>query len=87
MSYEALERELRTLSDADISRISQFIVYLKLKEKFSEFENCSDAYENALSSWRDESKSLFENPDDSAFMQSAFDSARSRETYKAKEIW
>ena len=50
MSYEALEQELRTLSDTDISRISQFIVYLKLKEKFSEFENCSDAYENVLSS-------------------------------------
>jgi hypothetical protein len=84
MSYEALEREIRLLPESYIAEISQFIMYLKLKERFSDFEN---SYESALSSWRKDSKSLFENADDSSFMQTAFDNIHSDETYSAKEIW
>ena len=40
MSHAALENEIRTLSESYyIEEISQFIVYLKLKERFSAFEN------------------------------------------------
>ncbi len=81
MSHTALEKEIRALPESYISEISQFIVYLKLKEHFSAFEN-SNSYENALALWRNDSASLFSNPEDSAFMQNAFAPPRSREIYK-----
>ncbi|MBR0496631.1 MAG: hypothetical protein IJJ71_10705 [Treponema sp.] len=71
MSYDVLEKEIRALPESYISEISQFIMYLKLKDHFSDFES-NNSYESALSAWRNGSKSLFENPSDAAFMQNAF---------------
>ena len=86
MSHAALEKEIRALPESYLAEISQFIMYLKLKERFSAFES-SDSYENALTLWRNDTASLFENSEDSAFMQNAFEGSHSVETYKAKEIW
>ena len=86
MSHAALENEIRSLPESYIAEISQFIMYLKLKEHFAAFEN-SNSYEKALLSWRNASSTLFANPDDAAFIQNAFEANRSKEIYKAKEIW
>ncbi|MCR5724668.1 MAG: hypothetical protein K6G80_06230 [Treponema sp.] len=86
MSYEVLENEIRSLPESYISEISQFIMYLKLKERYSDFES-KNSYENALQAWRKKSAALFENADDAAFMEHAFDTTHSQETYKAKDIW
>ena len=58
MGYEALENEIRMLPESYISEISQFILYLKLKDRYSDFEK-GNSYENALSKWRKDSASLF----------------------------
>lgn len=39
MNYETLEKQIKTLTESDIAEVSDFIVYLKLKERFSDFEN------------------------------------------------
>lgn len=39
MRYEILEKEIKTLPESSIAELEDFIVYLKLKEKFSDFEN------------------------------------------------
>lgn len=39
MPYEVLEKEIKTLSETDIAEVSDFIVYLKLKDRFADFEN------------------------------------------------
>lgn len=44
MSYKTLEKEIKTLPESSISELEDFIVYLKLKEKFSDFESNSDSY-------------------------------------------
>ena len=85
MRGEDLAEEIKTLPESYISQISDFIVYLKLKEKFDDYENHKDSYNQALSSWRSASKDLFE--EDAQFMDSAFEVKRSQEVYKAKEIW
>jgi len=85
MSYELLAEEIKTLPESYISQISDFIVYLKLKEKFDDYENHKDSYEEALSKWRRDSKELFEK--DTQFMNSAFETKRSQDVYRAKEIW
>ena len=86
MSYATLENEIRALPESYIEEISQFIVYLKLKDRFAAFEN-GNSYEAALSAWRNDSKPLFDSAEDAEFMEKAFDSALTREVYKAKEIW
>ncbi len=87
MSYDVLAQELKTLPEEYLSEIMQFVVYLKLKEKFSDYNNKTLSYEKALSSWRDESKTLFDNDDDASFMETAFDFNRRNEIYAAREIW
>lgn len=86
MNYETLEKQIKTLTESDIAEVSDFIVYLKLKERFSDFEN-QNSYKNAIEKWRENSKELFENEADKEFMQHAFDNVRSNEVYSAKEIW
>lgn len=44
-------------------------------------------YKNALEKWREESKFLFDNPDDAEFMEHAFERTSEKEPYKEKEIW
>ncbi|MCH5290682.1 MAG: hypothetical protein J1D88_02840 [Treponema sp.] len=87
MRYEIFAEEIKTLPEQYISELGDFINYLKLKAKFQDFEHRADPYKTAVANWRSESKELFGNPDDAAFMESAFDSARRREPYTAKEIW
>lgn len=86
MNYETLEKQIKTLTESDIAEVSDFIVYLKLKERFSDFEN-QNSYKSAIEKWRENSKELFENEADKEFMQHAFDNVRSNEVYSAKEIW
>lgn len=86
MSYSTIEKELRKLPKSYLSEISQFIIYLKLKKHFSDFEE-GNSYENALAAWRSDSADLFVNSKDSAFMQSAFENCRSTQAYTAKKIW
>lgn len=85
MSYELLAEEIKTLPESYISEISDFVVYLKLKSKFEDFENQNDSYTAALSAWREKSKDLFN--EDAQFMNTAFETNRSKEIYKTKEIW
>lgn len=50
--------------------------------------NCHpSSYKNALAKWREESKDLFENPEDAEFMDHAFERSEEKEPYKEKEIW
>ena len=42
---------------------------------------------DALTKWRNDSKDLFDNSEDAEFLEHAFDNLRSKEVYKAKEIW
>ncbi len=50
--------------------------------------NClPSSYKTALAKWREESKGLFENPEDAEFMDHAFESEESKEIYNEKEIW
>ena len=84
MGYEMIAEQIATLPEAYISELSDFIVYLKLKAKFQDFETLS--YENALLKWREDSKELFANKEDAAFIQKAFEN-RSKEVYVQKEIW
>ena len=85
MSYDTLEKEIRALPESYMAEISQFITYLRLKDRFSDYEN-RRPYETALSEWRRDSAALFENPEDAAFLQGAFDAAQSQEGYRPKEI-
>lgn len=39
MSYEALAEKIKTLPESAMDEISDFITYIKLKERFSDFEN------------------------------------------------
>lgn len=39
MSYEVLEKEIKTLPKEYIDELEDFVTYLKLKAKFAEFEN------------------------------------------------
>lgn len=90
MSYETLVKELqsvRTLPAEYINELGEFIAYIKLKAKFADFENNTNAYMDALTKWRNDSKDLFDNPEDANFLEHAFDNVRSKEVYKAKEIW
>lgn len=41
MRYEILEKEIKMLPESSIAELEDFIIYLKLKEKFSDFENNS----------------------------------------------
>ncbi|MCR5079940.1 MAG: hypothetical protein K6B17_01175 [Treponema sp.] len=85
MSGAMLAEEIKNLPDSYISQISDFIMYLKLKSKFNDFESHKDSYKEAISRWRNDSKELF--ADDAQFMNSAFELNRSQEMYKPKEIW
>ena len=38
MSYEMIEREIRALPEDCISEVGEFIMYLKLRMKFADFE-------------------------------------------------
>lgn len=87
MSYETIAEQIKSLPEECIPELGDFIAYLKLRAKFKDFEQQTDSYKAALKSWRDISKSLFENNEDAAFMQTAFDAVHDREPYKAKEIW
>ena len=48
MSYDILENEIRTLPESYISEISQFIVYLKLKDHFAHYEEFNEETKSAL---------------------------------------
>ncbi len=90
MPYETLVKEIQSvknLPEEYIAELGDFITYLKLKAKFADFENSPDAYFNALEKWRNDTKELFDNSEDANFMEHAFDNIRSKEVYKAKEIW
>lgn len=87
MSYEVLEKEIQSLPQEYISEVADFIVYLKLKSRFADFEHSSLSYKEALQKWRDDSSSLFSNDDDLNFMQHAFDNIHSNEVYSKKDVW
>lgn len=49
MRGEDLAEEIKTLPESYISQISDFIVYLKLKEKFDDYEKSEISKKNRLS--------------------------------------
>ena len=73
MSYDVLEKEIKTLPEQCYAELSDFIVYLKLKSKFSEFESRSSSYNDAVEKWRADSADLFKSKDDAEFMEHAFE--------------
>lgn len=85
MSYELLEKELRNLPEQYFDQVCEFVAYLKLKSKFSEFEKKETAYSDAIKKWRTDSADLLN--DDADFMETAFDDLKSTETFVEKEIW
>ena len=87
MSYDMLERELRTLPEKYITEISRFVSYLKMKEGLSEFEQQPNSYKDALYSWRDSAMLFFEDYSTDIISRDVFKSSYSKEMYTAKEIW
>ena len=86
MNYEMIAEQIKSLPEPYIFELGDFIAYLKLKAKFQDFERQLGLYRAAIMNWRDNSKSLFENPEDAAFMETAFTPNHDHEPYRAKEI-
>lgn len=42
MTYEVLEKELQTLTKDEVEKVNNFILYLKLKEQFSDYEKWNE---------------------------------------------
>ena len=87
MNYEMIAEQIKSLPELYIFELGDFIACLKLKAKFQDFERQPGSYRAAIMNWRDNSKSLFENPEDAAFMETAFTPNHDHEPYRAKEIW
>lgn len=87
MSYDVLEKEIKTLPEQCYAELSDFIVYLKLKSKFSEFENRNSSYNDAVEKWRADSADLFKSKDDAEFMEHAFEKTGDAPEFHPKEIW
>ena len=48
MSYEALAEEIKTLPESYLAEINDFVIYLKLKTKFGDYENSSNSRQSRL---------------------------------------
>ena len=48
MSYEILEKEIKGLPEAYLSEISQFVMYLKLKAHFADYDEFNEETKAAI---------------------------------------
>lgn len=43
MTYEVLEKELQTLTKDEVEKVNNYILYLKLKEQFADYEKWNES--------------------------------------------
>lgn len=55
MSYEALAEQIKTLPEAAIDEVNDFITYIKLKSHFADFENTKNT-QNEIETRLDEAE-------------------------------
>lgn len=76
MTYEVLEKEIQTLTKDEIEKVNNFILYLKLKEQFSDYEKWNESKE--IESKLDEADSQATSTDERLTHEEVFSSIRSK---------
>ncbi len=76
MTYEVLEKEIQTLTKDEVEKVNNFILYLKLKNQFSDYEKWNEAKE--IESKLDEADLQATSTDERLTHEEVFSSVRSK---------